>query len=114
MAEQDKHVTSKTRKHGEETISPTDNVSSENIGCRPSLGKARTSARAVHVGFASLGLPATARCRVRDLWARKELGVFAAGFGVAVAGHGARMLSVNVVHDPDSARAHGGRALSTQ
>ena len=75
---------------------------------------ARTSARAVHVGFASLGLPATARCRVRDLWARKELGVFAAGFGVAVAGHGARMLSVNVVHDPDSARAHGGRALSTQ
>ena len=56
-----------------------------------------TDPRTTHVQFESMGLPAIACCRVRDLWARKDLGEFESGFDAQVAGHCARMFRVVVV-----------------
>ena len=52
------------------------------------------------VTFASLGLAANAKAAVRDLWARADLGVVvgrypeAAGEGVVVAAHEAKLLRI--------------------
>jgi hypothetical protein len=46
----------------------------------------------VRVDWSELGLPA--RCRVRDLWARKDLGVIAEGHSVRLKPHAAAMFSV--------------------
>ena len=58
------------------------------------LGVFNTGERAanVRVDWGALGLPA--RCMVRDLWAKKDLGVLESGYGFAVEPHGSGLFSV--------------------
>ena len=53
--------------------------------------------RNIKVDFATLGLLATARCRVRDLWGRSDLGVFTGGFEASAGGHCGPLFEVVVV-----------------
>jgi hypothetical protein len=61
------------------------NIRDQGAATRPDM--------AVAVRFADLGLPG--RCRVRDLWAKKNLGVFASQFAPAIAWHSAGLYRVS-------------------
>jgi|EP01047_Picozoa_sp_COSAG01_P051147 alpha-galactosidase len=53
--------------------------------------------RNITIDFATLGLSAQARCRVRDLWGRSDLGVFTGGFEASAGSHCGPLFEVSVV-----------------
>ena len=71
-------------------------------------GNPGTKAKDVALRWEDLGLAPGARARVRDLWARRDLGEFAGGFvGTAVAPHDCMVLRVTPLGGAASARDWG-------